>query len=375
MGPLMVDMGAVQPLGSPSSIGSYPSPGSVADSSRHDALIVSKAAATTWHHPGSDTLVQGSTSSIYNSHSKNNSQTSLTEGLDVMHVMPKYVRETAKFWHKSHISREEAINLLRDKPPGTFVVRNSHSYVGAYGLALKVSQLPPNVQAKGDDLQANLVRHFLIESTQKGVKLKGCSNEPVFGSLPALIYQHSITPLSLPCKLLLPEMDIFSRDVVDSANRIEFSDNHLEKGFACQVMYIDSVDTDSLTGPDALSKAIAATLDSKNQQPLLTTVDMRISYQGILVTDNKHRIFFRRHYPANTITFCGVDANDKRWTLPNDNNSTSTGRLFGFVARKQSSQTANACHLFLELDPMYPANNIVAYITKVMIGQGHFVQA
>lgn len=30
---------------------------------------------------------------------------------------------------------------------------------------------------------AELVRHFLIEPTPKGVKLKGCSNEPVFGKL------------------------------------------------------------------------------------------------------------------------------------------------------------------------------------------------
>ncbi len=52
-----------------------------------------------------------------------------------------------------------------------------------------------------------LVRHFLIEPSPKGVKLKGCNNEPVFGTLSALVYQHSITPLALPCKLLLPEYD------------------------------------------------------------------------------------------------------------------------------------------------------------------------
>ena len=33
------------------------------------------------------------------------------------------------------------------------------------------------------DPQAELVRHFLIEPTPKGVKLKGCSNEPVFGKI------------------------------------------------------------------------------------------------------------------------------------------------------------------------------------------------
>lgn len=45
---------------------------------------------------------------------------------------------------------------------------------------MKVSQLPPNVQAKGGDPMAELVRHFLIEPTAKGVKIKGCSNEPTF---------------------------------------------------------------------------------------------------------------------------------------------------------------------------------------------------
>jgi len=34
-----------------------------------------------------------------------------------------------------------------------------------------------------DDPLADLVRHFLIEPTPKGVRLKGCSTEPVFGEL------------------------------------------------------------------------------------------------------------------------------------------------------------------------------------------------
>ncbi|MED6264348.1 hypothetical protein CHARACLAT_013956, partial [Characodon lateralis] len=53
-----------------------------------------------------------------------------------------------------------------------------------------------------------LVRHFLIESSPKGVKLKGCPNEPYFGCLSALVYQHAITPLALPCKLLIPTTDL-----------------------------------------------------------------------------------------------------------------------------------------------------------------------
>lgn len=143
-----------------------------------------------------------------------------------------------------------AIQLLKDKPAGSFVVRNSSSFQGSFGLAVKVAQLPPNVQVKegllwmtccsldplilplhvdveymcgytqqlwnvytesecvyfwwrqlhvsvycgvievevivmnlmlGGDRDAELVRHFLIETTSKGVRLKGCNSEPTFG--------------------------------------------------------------------------------------------------------------------------------------------------------------------------------------------------
>lgn len=75
-----------------------------------------------------------------------------------------------------------AILLLRDKPPGTFLIRDSNNFPGAYGLALKVDKPPANVQIKaGADPLNELVRHFLIEPTPKGVRIKGCVNEPVFG--------------------------------------------------------------------------------------------------------------------------------------------------------------------------------------------------
>jgi tensin len=38
--------------------------------------------------------------------------------------------------------------MLKDKPCGTFVVRDSNSFPGAFGLALKVATPPPNVQMK-----------------------------------------------------------------------------------------------------------------------------------------------------------------------------------------------------------------------------------
>jgi hypothetical protein len=41
--------------------------------------------------------------------------------------------------------------LLQDKPPGTFIVRDSTTYSGAFGLAVKVDQVPDHILAKGGE--------------------------------------------------------------------------------------------------------------------------------------------------------------------------------------------------------------------------------
>ncbi|XP_054722320.1 tensin-1-like, partial [Uloborus diversus] len=145
----------------------------------------------------------------YYSHSRPSSMVSLNESSEAIQHQLMFVKDTSKYWYKPNISRQQAIDVLRNATPGTFIIRDSNNFPGAYGLALKVVALPPNVQIKPDDDMSNeLVRHFLIEPTSKGVRLKGCPNEPVFGSLSAFVYQHTITQLALPCKLVLPEEDI-----------------------------------------------------------------------------------------------------------------------------------------------------------------------
>lgn len=42
-----------------------------------------------------------------------------------------------------------AIAVLKDKEPGTFLIRDSNSFQGAYGLALKVATPPPNANIIG----------------------------------------------------------------------------------------------------------------------------------------------------------------------------------------------------------------------------------
>lgn len=144
-----------------------------------------------------------------------------------------------------------AIAALKEREPGSFLIRDSNSFQGAYGLALKVATPPPNANSHSNkgtlhicfpnfhtpemqayyfkpaitdtDAQMNgtmrclcflirkcaqpmhficnivvhnislslslkvadpleqLVRHFLIETGPRGVKIKGCQNEPYFG--------------------------------------------------------------------------------------------------------------------------------------------------------------------------------------------------
>ncbi|XP_059198423.1 tensin-1 isoform X1 [Centropristis striata] len=284
----------------------------------------------------------------------------------------KFVQDTSKFWYKPDISREQAIGLLREREPGAFVIRDSHSFRGAYGLAMKVASPPPSVhQNKKGDITNELVRHFLIESSPKGVKLKGCPNEPYFGCLSALVYQHAITPLALPCKLLIPTTDLLE-EVPEVAAPNPLAER-LKQGavqrapadsHACNVLYVNSVEMESLTGPQAVAKAISETLAAASPATA-TIVHFKVSSQGITLTDNQRKLFFRRHYPTNTVTFCDTDPQDRKWNKPEG----GTAKLFGFVARKQGSTTDNVSHLFAEMDPDQPASAIVNFVSKMIAAQ------
>ncbi|KAM6962581.1 tensin 3-2 [Aplochiton taeniatus] len=283
------------------------------------------------------------------------------------HDTVKFVQDTSKFWYKPDISRDQAIAVLKDREPGFFIVRDSHSFRGAYGLAMKVDTPPPSVaqqNKKAGDLSNELVRHFLIECTSKGVRLKGCPNEPYFGSLTALVCQHSITPLALPCKLILPDRDPLEelrnstpQTATNSAAEL------LKQGAACNVWYLGSVELESLTGHQAVQKAAGLTL-AMEPPPTSTVVHFKVSAQGITLTDNQRKLFFRRHYTVNTVIFCSLDPQDRKWTR----DGCSTAKIFGFVARKSQSGTENVCHLFAEHDPEQPASAIVNFVSKVMIG-------
>lgn len=111
------------------------------------------------------------------------------DNLEVIHHHPVFVKDTSKYWYKPNITREDgkltflqttsvngwhirnyliffflsAINALKDKPPGTFIVRDSNSFPGAYGLALKVATPPPNIQNKSGTSFIFLTRFWVKE--------------------------------------------------------------------------------------------------------------------------------------------------------------------------------------------------------------------
>ncbi|XP_044204217.1 tensin-2-like isoform X2 [Thunnus albacares] len=323
----------------------------------HNSLLRVSSAPSPTHHV--------SFSPSVGEQRRGSAQSSSKEEADIR-VNAKFVQDSSKYWYKPGISRDQAIAVLKDKEPGTFLIRDSNSFQGAYGLALKVATPPPNANitgSKGDPLE-QLVRHFLIETGPRGVKIKGCQNESYFGSLSALVYQHSITPISLPCALRIPEKDLVGElQEMQSATNTSTAADLLKQGAACNVLYLNSVETESLTGPEAVSKATKCTL-ALSPRPMATVVHFKVSAQGITLTDSKRRLFFRRHYPISSVTFSSLDPQDQRWT----NCDSTSSKMFGFVARRTGSATENVCHLFAEMDPEQPAVAIVNFINKVMLG-------
>ncbi|NXR14078.1 TENS4 protein, partial [Semnornis frantzii] len=272
----------------------------------------------------------------------------------------KFVMDTSKYWFKPSITREQAIQLLRDKEPGTFVVRDSTSYRGSFGLAMKLWCLPlPWVPLAGDE-SGDLVRHFLIESSARGVHLRGASEELYFGSLSAFVYQHAITPLALPCKLSIP-----TRDLADGEDSPECTPEPtpapLKQAAVCNVLYLSSVNVETLTGAPAIQKAISNTFELETL-PTPTLVHFRVTEQGVTLTDIQRKLFFRRHYPLAALRFCGMDPENRKWQK-----YCKSSRIFGFVAKSQTD-SQNLCHLFAEYDSVQPAAPVIDLLCKLLPG-------
>lgn len=288
-----------------------------------------------------------------------------SEPQEVAAHLVKFAKDSSKFWYKPNLSRDEAISLLLNASPGTFVVRDSTTFKNAYGLVLRVAQPPPGTASTGKPDE--LVRHFLIEPTTRGVRLKGCNNEPVFTSLSALVYEHSINQLALPCLLQIPERDLVPPLVEHTPAQKQL----LTQGAACNVLWLFSCDTESLTGEEAIRKAIRQMYNLPSP-PQPTEVHFKVTQQGITLTDNTRKKFFRKHYTADIISYCAIDPDHRLWTMQEhgNDNTTVVGSLkktiFAFVARRSASSKDNQCHIFCDLAINQPASAIVSFVNKTL---------
>ncbi|XP_075702770.1 tensin-4 [Rhinoderma darwinii] len=266
----------------------------------------------------------------------------------------KFVMDTSRQWFKPNLTRDQAIELLKDKEPGTFIIRDSTSYRGCFGLAVKV----PGTPSKTGNVTNELVRHFLIESSAKGVHVKGATEEPYFGSLPALVYQHTITPLSLPCKMLIPHRA--QNDCDSSSDSSPEGACELKTSAACNILYLNSVSTETLTGSSAIQKAVTITFE-RADHIVPTIVNFKATDQAVTLTDVQRKVFFRRHYPVSSLSFCSVDPEHRRWQK-----QCRSSRIFGFVAKSTTDPSDNVCHVFAEYDAIQPASPLISYLTKVI---------
>jgi tensin len=47
-------------------------------------------------------------------------------------IFDRFARDSSKFWYKPTLTREEAISLLRNAQPGTFLVRDSTTFASEF---------------------------------------------------------------------------------------------------------------------------------------------------------------------------------------------------------------------------------------------------
>ncbi|XP_004707508.1 tensin-4 [Echinops telfairi] len=271
----------------------------------------------------------------------------------------KFVMDTSKYWFKPSLSREQAIELLSKEEPGTFIVRDSCSYQGSFGLALKVPEGPASAQTRPGEDSSDVIRHFLIESSAKGVHLKGAEEEPYFGSLSAFVCQHTILALALPCKLTIPQKELgggaSARDLTADSPA-----SGLKTAVGCHALFLSSVGVETLTGAMAVQKAISATFE-RDVLPTPTVVHFKVTEQGITLTDVQRKVFFRRHYPLTTLRFCGMDPEQRKWQK-----YCKPSWIFGFVAKSQTEAQENVCHLFAEYDAARPASQVIQVVGALL---------
>ncbi|EUB62552.1 Tensin [Echinococcus granulosus] len=363
------------------------------------------------------------------------------------------VEATSPVWYRLKISRQEAISILKNQPPGSFLVRDSTTFKDAYGLAVKSTKPPSKTGQKSDDINNDLVRHYLIETVttpNRGVRIKGFSAEQVFPNLLALIQYHTQYPVALPCCLVLPPIPPSQTGAVITSSNSTFVRNGTGSGsgtgngdsdsvtlvqnsgirsldqtpvsfngnavvtetleappparsitsplsptagmfhsellspppsISCRCLHLGAVEVDASQEQASLMQAVdtlvpgsvlqAATCDQMGAESPVQYTECQLQAahnEGILLTDLSRKLFFQRHFPANSFIYAGVDPRDKAFIHPNHSAlGLDKPKLFGFITKKLGGEYM--IQVFSEFDANCSAAAVTAQINSLLLNK------
>ncbi|VDP70073.1 unnamed protein product [Echinostoma caproni] len=302
----------------------------------------------------------------------------------------RQVKDTFMDWYLPEKTREEVNALLRDKEPGSFIIRNSISYVNSFSIGLKIPQNSPHVPTRPDDIKSGFVRHFIIgtvpmvDGRGDGLQLCGFANQPVFPSLVAFVHHHILQPGPFPCALRLPggigpstivpvqnaRMNYTSQTsqysgVVGSTGVTSAVDGTIgvgSDGIAADMLYLGQVEVDRLESAAAVRRAITQILSQAAHSPTglpkrCEVLIKAIPHDGITFVDKTKRTMLRKHIKPSQLLWCGIDPENRSFPDPELRaRGLPSARTFGLVARRQHFfMHENVVYVFSELDPSQSA--------------------
>jgi len=87
-------------------------------------------------------------------------------------------------------------------------------------------------------------------------------------------------------------------------------------------------------------------------------IHVKVSHDGLLLTDSKRAKFFRKHYASDQISYCGYHQ-----SAPITNSNNSGMKIIGIVSKKSASNTC----VLLTTEDLKSSDDLIKYITMVNI--------
>ncbi|CAH8657123.1 unnamed protein product [Dicrocoelium dendriticum] len=289
-------------------------------------------------------------------------------------VLLKQVKNTFREWYMPEKSREDVENLLRDREPGSFIVRNRLSHENSFSLGLKAPGLP-------DPYRHGSIKHYIINSVPMhdgrgtGLQLSGFSDQPVFPDFVSFVHHHCMHAGPFPCALRLPISFASSQppsNAYGSINKVKMPAGG--GGVVVDMLYLGSVQVDKLETLSAVRKAVTKILGqaSTNGKGLskrsVVTVSAKPN-EGVRFSGSTKRGKMDESIKPSDISFCGLDPEGRTFSGEELRaRGLTQARMFGIVARsKPIWMHGNLVFVFSELDPNQSALSLISYINQVFV--------